>query len=389
MAAIDFRSSLTSLIARINLAVITLIISGASLAADPIAAEDAYLENNKSWASFEPPADDKFDWIQLSSKEWLKGEIITLYNFVLEFDSDELGLLKIDWDDVRQLRSAGHVGLQLENLDHEQDNIVDVGKLILFENQALVINQGSSKSYARSRFISIAGPGYNELELWKGDIAFGVNLQSGNSDLVGAKLSFSSIRRTTSSTLRLIYHGNYSRAEGVLITNNSRLISNYDLFRNARSFWRIYDAEILQDEFKNIDGQFSLATSFGYKPIRNAKTELEFTGGIGSQLTRYVSVEPGESIKNTSPFITTSLKYDTELNNWVEFLMFYTFQLVDEDKGQNTHLFVTTLSTDITGDLELEISFVWDRVTNPQPDADGITPKEDDFKLVFGISYEI
>ena len=374
---------------RFLLIVITLIITRPSLAADPVSPQDAYLESKKSWASFEPPGDDKFDWLQLYSKEWLKGEIITLYSFVLEFDSDELGLLKLDWDDVRQLRSAGHVGLQLENLDDEQDNIVDAGKLVLFENQALVVNQEYTKSYARTRIISIAGPGYSELELWKADFAFGVNLQRGNSDIVGAKLSLSSIRRTTSSILRLDYHGNYSRAEGVLLTNNSRLRSNYDLYRNARSFWRIYDAEILQDEFKNIDGQFSLGTSFGYKPIRNSKTELELTGGIGSQVTRYVSVEPGESINNTSPFITMGINYDTEFNNWVDFLIDYSFQLVDQAKGQNTHLFVTTLSTDITGDLELEISFVWDKVTNPQQNADGITPQEDDYKLVFGISYEI
>ena len=92
---------------------IILIVSGASLGAEsvekstPATTQDAIANNEKSWASFEPPADDKFDWIQLESDEWLKGEIIALYNFILEFDSDELGVLKFDWDDVRQLRSAG------------------------------------------------------------------------------------------------------------------------------------------------------------------------------------------------------------------------------------------------------------------------------------------
>lgn len=373
---------------RFLLIVITLIVSGAPLAADPVTSQDAYLENKRSWASFEPPEDDKFDWIQLYSKEWLKGEIITLYNFVLEFDSDELGLLEIDWDDVRQLRSAGRVGLQVEKLDDSLGSITDVGKLILFENQALLVNQESTKSYARSRIISLAEPGDSELELWKGEIAFGANIQSGNSDLVGANLKFSTLRRTTKSRLRIDYHGNFSRAEGVQITNNGRLRSNFDLFKTAKTFWRVYDAEILQDEFKNIDGQLSLATSIGYKPIRNSSTELELTGGVGSQITRFVSVEPGESIETTSPFITIGVEYETDLNNWVEFELDYSLQVVDEKIGRNTHLFVTTLTTDITRDLELYVSFVWDRVKNPQKDENGITPKEDDYKLVFGISYE-
>jgi len=373
---------------RFLLIVITLIVSGAPLAADPVTSQDAYLENKRSWASFEPPEDDKFDWIQLYSKEWLKGEIITLYNFVLEFDSEELGLLEIDWDDVRQLRSAGRVGLQVEKLDDSLGSITDVGKLILFENQALLVNQESTKSYARSRIISLAEPGDSELELWKGEIAFGANIQSGNSDLVGANLKFSTLRRTTKSRLRIDYHGNFSRAEGVQITNNGRLRSNFDLFKTAKSFWRVYDAEILQDEFKNIDGQLSLATSIGYKPIRNSSTELELTGGVGSQITRFVSVEPGESIETTSPFITIGVEYETDLNNWVEFELDYSLQVVNEKIGRNTHLLVTTLTTDITRDLELYVSFVWDRVKNPQKDENGITPKEDDYKLVFGISYE-
>jgi len=34
-----------------------------------------------------PPAPDTFDWIQLTSDEWLKGELIALYDGRLEFDS--------------------------------------------------------------------------------------------------------------------------------------------------------------------------------------------------------------------------------------------------------------------------------------------------------------
>src|SRR5262245_31650058 len=52
------------------------------------------------------PPPDKFDWIQLKSGEWLKGELISLYDGSLEFDSDELDNLTLDWDDVQQVRTA-------------------------------------------------------------------------------------------------------------------------------------------------------------------------------------------------------------------------------------------------------------------------------------------
>ena len=42
------------------------------------------------------PPDDGFDWVQLKNKEWLMGEIKSMYNDNLEFDSDNLDLQSID-----------------------------------------------------------------------------------------------------------------------------------------------------------------------------------------------------------------------------------------------------------------------------------------------------
>ena len=36
------------------------------------------------------PAPKEYDWIQLSSREWLKGDLLRLRREVVEFDSDEL-----------------------------------------------------------------------------------------------------------------------------------------------------------------------------------------------------------------------------------------------------------------------------------------------------------
>src|SRR5262245_16080622 len=56
-------------------------------------------------SQFQPPPDN-FDWIQLKSGEWLKGELIALYDGSLEFDSDELDNLTLDWDDIQQVRTG-------------------------------------------------------------------------------------------------------------------------------------------------------------------------------------------------------------------------------------------------------------------------------------------
>ncbi|MCP4993645.1 MAG: hypothetical protein GY934_07655 [Gammaproteobacteria bacterium] len=39
----------------------------------------------KPWT---PPPPDNYDWIQLVSGEWLKGELIAMYEGTVEFDSE-------------------------------------------------------------------------------------------------------------------------------------------------------------------------------------------------------------------------------------------------------------------------------------------------------------
>ncbi|MEC4724743.1 hypothetical protein HWQ46_04170 [Shewanella sp. D64] len=57
-------------------------------------------------AQLYPPADASYDWIQLTSFELLKGEIKNLYDDKLEFKSDELDTLYIDWEDIKVLQST-------------------------------------------------------------------------------------------------------------------------------------------------------------------------------------------------------------------------------------------------------------------------------------------
>ena len=60
-----------------------------------------------------PPAADEFDWVQLDSDEWLKGRIKSMQDSSLEFDSDNLGLLNLDWEDVKVIRSPRSMSVQI------------------------------------------------------------------------------------------------------------------------------------------------------------------------------------------------------------------------------------------------------------------------------------
>lgn len=80
----------------------------AALLMNPVAFADAPL----------PPFSDesevrKFDWIQIASGEWLKGEFDRLHDDMVYFDSDEFDDVTIDWADVESLLPIQPVTLRL------------------------------------------------------------------------------------------------------------------------------------------------------------------------------------------------------------------------------------------------------------------------------------
>lgn len=48
---------------------------------------------------------------------------------------------------------------------------------------------------------------------------------------------------------------------------------------------------------------------------------------------------------------------------------------------------IPTIDVDLTDALDLNVSPVWDRIEEPQPDADGSAPQQDDYQLVPGLGY--
>ena len=93
------------------------------------------------------PSADEYDWIQLNTDEWLKGEIKGMYKDSLEFDSKNLGLLTIDWTDVKILRS------------HRVDNVnidgvgATSGVLEVTDDVLRLTNDYEDNTYDRSKLI--------------------------------------------------------------------------------------------------------------------------------------------------------------------------------------------------------------------------------------------
>src|SRR5678815_3802226 len=153
---------------------------------------------------FQPPTPppDKFDWIQLKSGEWLKGELIALYEDALEFESDELDKLTFDWDDVRQVRTGRTVQVRFKNS-------LQIGRLVIDGTSVQVVGT-TTQQFQRAEIVSITPGEPKESSYWSGNVTLGFNLREGNSQQIEANTLASLRRRTVRSRVLLDYAGNYN-----------------------------------------------------------------------------------------------------------------------------------------------------------------------------------
>ena len=91
-------------------------------------------------------ASGDWDWLQLDTHEWLKGEVIALYDDTLEFESDKFGVMSIGWSDVIELRSGrlyrigldqGKIDLITSLYDHDFGDLI-IGRLYINREKAYI-----------------------------------------------------------------------------------------------------------------------------------------------------------------------------------------------------------------------------------------------------------
>jgi putative salt-induced outer membrane protein YdiY len=340
------------------------------------------------WSQFVPPIDEKFDWIQLDSGEWLKGEFKTLYDHVLLFDSEEMDLQEFDFEDVKRLRTRKPQKVLIGREKGSRGTLVEQGVLEIIGDQVFLQTNDEDLELSRKQLVSIATGEKSRLERWSGTIAFGMNKRGGNSESTDSTMAVNLQRSMARSRFDADYLGIYSSTDGDKTVDNHRLITSFDWFLTTHSYWEILYAEYYRDTFINIDAQISLGTGYGYDLVRTPKTELSLNTGIGYQEQQYVSVGAGEADHSGSPILTGGFHFDRDLTRRIEVLLDYNMRLLNEDNGRYTHHSISTVSIDLIADFDIDFSYIWDRIEKPQPDSSGELPDQDDYQFIVSIAYD-
>jgi len=356
--------------------------------ADAEEANSAKAEATKDEASVKPwlPAAKEFDWVQLTSGEWLKGEIKSMYNDSLEFDSDKLDLLNIDWGDVKYLKSYRPSNINVEN--HEPVT----GSLQISGDNITITDGDDVYEFDRIDLISFTPSGKREMDLWALKFTLGLNIRSGNTNQLDYNSKFSAKRRTAKSRFVLDYIGNVSKTgneNGDLVEtiNNNRITASHNIYATRYFFYTPIFAELFLDPFQNIGQRTTAGVGIGYTIFDSDRFEWNVNGGPGFLRVKYISVQPGEKQSINAPVLIVSTDLDVAVTSTLDFIFKYKIQASRKEVGGYTHNIIATFENEITGSLDLDISLIWDRISQPTKDDQGTVPVPDDYRLTVGVTY--
>jgi putative salt-induced outer membrane protein YdiY len=329
------------------------------------------------------PEEDTFDWIRLTSGEWLKGKVKSMYDEVLEFDSEKMDTHEFKWKDIGMVRSPHDNSVRFERAG------TAAGELLVTEDEVKVSSASGMLTVPRADLLSIAPAGDKERTKWTGKVMLGFNLRAGNTEETSYNAHVALQRRTPVSRLSLDYLGNFNRTNGVTSEENQRVTGQFDYFLSRRLYVRFPDAEYYRDPLQNMDRRTTLGGAVGYEMFRTRRFEWDISAGPAYQRTRFVSVEPGQSETEASFAGVLSTRMDLELTQRIDWSLDYRGQRTGKDaSGGTTHHANSTLEFEIHKRLKLDLSFIWDHVDSPKTESGGTTPTADDYRLITSLGID-
>ncbi|MFZ5876568.1 MAG: DUF481 domain-containing protein [Nitrospirota bacterium] len=359
------------------------------------------------WRPPDPEA-DKFDWIQLKSGEWLKGNLKSMQDYSLEFDSEELDWQEFDWEDVYQVHSphlqevlfdkrpgegallgdfmlVPQVG-QILALSDERVSIE--GNLMVTRDKVTVQTKDGPVVFDRARLIAITPAGSREIDLWSGKITSGLTTLTGNTDSRGVNTTIDVTRRTPATRLSLNYLGTMEQLEGVESANSHRVTTVFDYWVSRSFYLRAPVLEYFSDPFTNVSHRVTGILAVGYDIVRRSNLKWDISMGPGYQWTSFDTVEAGEDKTEQTPVFAIGTSAEADITKRIDFNISYSGQFVSEQAGGQLHHTVATLEIEATQVLDVDLSVVWDHVSDPREASDGTVPEKDDVRSTIALGVE-
>ena len=339
--------------------------------------------SSEEWHPIGPSKDNK-DWVQLKSGEWLRGNMDLFRDLKMEFDSDELDDLVLDWEDITGFRMPREMTFVFNG------QRIYTGSASMRDGMIRINTDSGPRDFPRKELLSIIEGIPRERNFWSAKAGIGYTQRAGNTEQIDLSTRLFIKREATRSRLSLEHKGEFSEVRSTETVNNQKGNALFDLFISRKFYITAASFEYYSDKFQNIEYRNTSGAGVGYYIFRQSNVDLSVGIGGAYQVTRFLSVEEGEDIKQKSGSVIPSTDLDWDITKDIEWELEYSSRLGVPDLKTSTHHAASHISIDFYKDIfELTFSVVWDRVDNPKAFEDGTVPKKDDVKIVFGFGLDL
>ncbi|MGB5501162.1 MAG: DUF481 domain-containing protein, partial [Polyangiales bacterium] len=322
---------------------------------------------------------DSFDWVQLVSGEWIKGNIARMRNDKVEFDSDKLDMLYLDFADVSLVHSP-----QVNTYVFD-DGASATGPAVITAEQVIVQTDEGTKTFPRSELESIV-EGEKERDWWSMKLRFGLTLNKGNTDQLTYDINFNTRREDEVTLLDLNYNTTFGRTGGTQNVNRHLGEFLFNVFLGSR--WWVTPAfgQLFNDRFQNIRFRATPAAGAGVHIIDAPKAKWDFVTGMGYQYLNYKDASQLTSGSNPQHdgFIPLFTYADFDITGDIDLTLSWLTNLVFTTIGNTNHTGRAELAVELTKVIDLDIAFLYLRTEQPAPPPDPVAPaiKKNDYQLV-------
>jgi putative salt-induced outer membrane protein YdiY len=328
-----------------------------------------------------PPNPQALDSIRFKNGEVPRGEIKALRHYHLLFDSDQLDYLKIDWDDVAELRSSRHNTIVLNDFE------TVFGTVLIKHGQIVVGTESGPRRFRRSELNSLVPGEQTGFDYWSGKLNFGLTAQSGNSDQTTINSKAALEWRSPYQRVSFAYLGNYGKVEGDETANNHRGLGSWRIDLTEKWFVIPVRLDVYRDLFQNVALQYTPGTAVGYNLANTSTLQFGLGLGLGWRHTEFDSVSSGEDNDDATTIWYPALGVDWDITSDIELKLNLISLIAFDDTNDSYTYLDATLSLDLIDDFDLDITVQWDRIGEPQPDSGGNTPAKDDFRYSVSLGW--
>lgn len=344
------------------------------------------------WPMRVPKIPVKFDWVLLKKGELFGGDLFAMYQDEVEFDSDEVGVISIDMEDILQIRTKTIMSVRF------LDNSIIWGKVVITDKSLFFIDS-PDRVFDRRDILTISPAEEEGQSLWDGEVSVGLNFRTGNSARFDYLLSAKARRQSSSGRFIMSYSGVYAEVENVetgenvSTENNHRINVGYDYFYNKKLYFRLPYFEYYSDPFKNIDVQSTLGVAVGYEVFdkkiwNNQDIELNVYTGPSVQYTHFSEVELGADNESQSPVLAAGIDFDFDLTSNTELFFVYDAKLMNKASGSFISYLKFGVEIEIIDDFDIEIATIVDYIANPTANELGEIPESTDTLLAVSLEYD-